>query len=43
MAELSKYEEALAKYNVELDDAQVASAVRKLIAEKVPENDTLEV
>ena len=43
MAELSKYEEALAKYNVEVDDAQVASAVRKLIAEKVPENDTLEV
>lgn len=43
MAELSKYEEALAKYNVDLDDAQISSAVRKLIAEKVPENDTLEV
>lgn len=43
MAELSKYEQALAKYNVDLDDAQVSSTVRKLIAEKVPENDTLEV
>ncbi|MBQ6064244.1 MAG: deoxyribose-phosphate aldolase [Prevotella sp.] len=43
MAELSKYEQALAKYNVDIDDAQVASAVRQLIAEKVPENDTLEV
>ncbi len=43
MAELSKYEQALAKYNVDIDDAQVASAVRTLIAEKVAENDTLEV
>ena len=43
MAELSKYEQALAKYNCELDDAQVAEAVKKIIAEKVPENDTLEV
>lgn len=43
MAELSKYEQALAKYNVDLDDAQVSSTVRKLISEKVPENDTLEV
>ena len=43
MAELSKYEQALAKYNCELDDAQVAEVVKKIIAEKVPENDTLEV
>lgn len=43
MAELSKYEEALSKYNVELNDEEVAKAVKKLIAEKVPENDTLEV
>ena len=43
MAELSKYEQALAKYNCELDDQQVANAVKKIIAEKVHENDTLEV
>ena len=43
MAELSKYEQALAKYNCELDDAQMAEVVKKIIAEKVPENDTLEV
>lgn len=43
MAELSKYEQALAKYNCELDDQQVAEAVKKIIAEKVHENDTLEV
>ena len=43
MAELSKYEQALAKYNCELDDAQVAEVVKKIIAEKVPENDTREV
>ena len=41
--EKSKYEEALSKYNVDLNDAEVAEAVKKLIAEKVPENDTLEV
>ena len=43
MAELSKYEQALAKYKCELDDQQVADAVKKIIAEKVHENDTLEV
>ena len=43
MAELSKYEQALAKYNCNLDDQQVADAVKKIIAEKVPENDTLDV
>lgn len=39
----SKYEEALAKYNTDLDDAAVRDAVRKIIAEKVHENDTPEV
>ena len=43
MAELSKYEQALAKYNCDLDDQQVADAVKKIIAEKVHENDTLDV
>lgn len=41
--ELSKYEQALSKYNVELDDAAVKAAVRDIISNKVAENDTLEV
>ena len=41
--EPSKYDEALAKYNTELDDNAVREAVRKIIAEKVPENDTFDV
>ena len=41
--EQNKYEEALAKYNTKLDDADVAKKVAQIIAEKVPENDTLEV
>ena len=41
--ELSKYEQALSKYNVELDDAAVKAAVRDIIANKVSKNDTLEV
>ena len=41
--ELSKYEQALSKYNVELDEAAVKAAVRDIIANKVSENDTLEV
>lgn len=41
--ELSKYEQALSKYNVELDDAAVKAAVRDIIANKVSENDALEV
>lgn len=40
---LSKYEEALAKYQTNINDAQVREEVKKIIAEKVPENDTLEV
>ena len=46
MAEIhmkSKYEEALSKYNCDLNDAEVAEAVKKIIAEKVPENDNEDV
>lgn len=39
----SKYEEALSKYVTDMDDAKVAEAVKKIIAEKVPENDNLDV
>ena len=39
----SKYDEALAKYDTNLDDNAVRDAVRKIIAEKVHENDTMEV
>ena len=41
--EPSKYDEALAKYNTDLDDNAVREAVRKIIAEKMPQNDTEEV
>ncbi len=40
---VNKYEEALKLYNTDIDDQEVKEAVKKLIAEKVPENDTLEV
>lgn len=40
---MNKYEEVLTKYNTKIDDAEVKAAVRKIIAEKVAENDTLEV
>ena len=33
---LSKYEEALAKYNTNIDDNDVREAVKKIITEKVP-------
>lgn len=39
----NKYEDALRKYNTNLDDAAVRESVRKIIAEKVPENDTMDV
>lgn len=39
----SKYEEALAKYNLDTDDNAVRDAVRTIIAEKVHLNDTPEV
>lgn len=41
--ELSRYDEALALYDMELSDKAVREAVRELIAEKVAENDTPEV
>lgn len=44
MAEkLNKYEEALSKYNTKIDDADVSEKVKRIIAEKVAENDTTEV
>ena len=42
-APMSKYEEVLKKYDCDLDDQKVAEAVKIIIEEKVPENDTLEV
>ncbi len=39
----NKYEEALNLYNTDIDDADVREAVKKIIAEKVHENDTPEV
>ncbi len=43
MSELTKYEEVLSQYDTNLSDEKVSAAVAKLIAEKVPENDTKEV
>ncbi len=39
----SKIEEALKKYNLDITDEEVQQAVQKIIAEKVHENDTVEV
>ena len=41
--EKSKYEQVLSQYNCELDDAEIKTKVRDIIATKVPENDTLDV
>ncbi len=41
--EQNKYEEALAKYNTDLKDEEIAKKVAQLIEEKIAENDTLEV
>ncbi len=41
--EMNKYEQVLSQYNTELDDEKVKAAVAKIIAEKVPENETKEV
>lgn len=38
-----KYEQALHKYNCDVDEAEVKAAVAKIIAEKVPENDNEDV
>lgn len=40
---MSKYDEALSKYKTDLSDDDVKAEVRKIIAEKVHENDTPEV
>lgn len=40
---MTKYEEAFKKYNLELNDAEMSATVKKILVEKVPENDTLEV
>ena len=39
----NKIEQALSLYNYDVTDEQVREAVKKIIAEKVPQNDTLEV
>lgn len=39
----SKYDAALAKYNTQLDDAEVAAQAAKIMTEKVPANDSLDV
>lgn len=39
----SKYEQVLELYNTDLDDAAVREAVKKIIAEKAHENDTVDV
>ena len=41
--EENKYEKALSLYNYDMTDEQVREAVKKIIAEKVPQNDTQEV
>ena len=43
MPKKSKSEEALSKYNRDINDEEVKAAVKKIIAERVPENDTMEV
>lgn len=41
--ENNKIEQAMSLYNYDISDEQVREAVKKIIAEKVPENDTLDV
>ena len=43
MPQKSKIEEALGKYDLDITDEEVKEAVKKIIAEKVPQNDTPEV
>ena len=43
MPQKSQIEEALGKYNLDITDEEVKEAVKKIIAEKVHENDTPEV
>ncbi|HEY9544109.1 deoxyribose-phosphate aldolase [Prevotella sp.] len=41
--ENNKYQEALSKYDCTLNDEQVAAEVKQLLAEKLPQNDNLDV
>jgi len=41
--EKGRIEDALGRYNLDISDEEVKAAVKKIIAEKVHENDTLEV
>ena len=41
--EKGRIEEALSKYNLDISDEEVKAAVKKIITEKVHENDTKEV
>lgn len=43
VASSNKYEEALALYDTNVDENKVRQAVQRIITEKVPANDTLEV
>ena len=43
MTEKTRIEEVLSKYNLNISDQEVSEAVKKIIAEKVHENDTPEV
>ena len=38
-----KYEQALSKYNCNVDEAAVAAAVKRIVEERVPKNDTEEI
>lgn len=40
---ISKYEQALSQYNLNITEAEVAAAVKHIIEEKVPKNDTVAV
>ena len=40
---MNQIEQMLSKYNLEISDQEVNEAVKKIIAEKVPQNDTTEV
>ena len=42
ISEKSKYEEALSLYDMNINDEKVSEAVKKIITEKVPENDNIE-
>lgn len=41
--ETTKYEQALSQYNLNLNEAEVEAAVKRIIKEKVPENDNVDV